>query len=102
VLFLYCLLTVIIETPLMALFGWHSRKEIMTIAVVNAISNLCLNLILTFCIKDPGLWILAMEAAVVLFEYLAYSRAFGRSARLFFATFSANCISFGLGALVFS
>ena len=101
-LFLYCLLTVLIETPLMAVFGWRLRKELLRVAVVNAISNLGLNLILAFCINDPGFWLLAMEAAVVLLEYLAYSRAFGRSARLFFATLSANCISFGFGAFIFS
>ena len=42
-----------------------------------------------------------LEALVVAAEYAVYAAAFRPGWKLFFLTLAANCISYGLGLLVF-
>ena len=96
-----CVITVIVETALFRAFGYRKKDDLIIVALANVISNLALNLIIA---TVPGasrlLWVLLMEAAVVIFEYLVYRRAFGGGARLFVQTFAANCVTYGLGLLL--
>ena len=90
-LVLACTLTVLIETPFFALFGYRSKDEITVTACANVATNLLLNLGLSVY---PGAPVFVAEAAVTLSEYAAYALAFGRSRRLFSLTLAANLLSF--------
>ena len=99
-LFLACALTVGIETPFLALWGWRGRGEMAVIFCANVVTNLTLNLLL---LRFPALRGLCgyalLEAAVVGAEYLAYALAFGASRKLFLCTLLANCLSLFIGYL---
>lgn len=103
ILFLYAFLTVLFETPWMALWGYRKRDEILLIISVNVLTNLLLNLSLVLCFsgQNIGMLIYLLEAIVVAAEYIIYAIPFGFSAKLFLVTLSANCISYGLGELIF-
>lgn len=90
-LVLACTLTVLIETPFLALSGYRSKDEITVTVCANVATNLLLNLGLSMY---PGAPVLLAEAAVVLSEYAVYALAFGRSKRLFSLTLAANLLSF--------
>ena len=98
-LFLACALTVLIEKPYLAFFGYRDRYALTVVACVNVITNLTLNLTLRFLVPMTGLSVLIGEIAVVGAEYLLYRIAFGKRKRLFLLTLSANILSFGLGAV---
>lgn len=100
ILFLYCLVTIAIELPFLALFGYRSGRELLIIACANAVTNLSMNLILVFAGNSLPL-IAVLELAAVAAEYLIYAAVFGRSKRLFLLTLAANALSFGLGLLIF-
>ena len=97
-LFLACALTVLIETPYLAFFGYRDRYALTVVVCVNVITNLTLNLALRFLVPLTGLSVLIGELAVVGAEYLLYRIAFGRRRGLFLLTLSANILSFGRGA----
>ena len=101
ILFLACVLTVLIETPFLALFGWRSRDELTIIVCANVVTNLLLNLSIALFLPPTIPVIVSLESAAVLTEYGAYALAFGRSGRLFLLTLAANCLSFGIGLLIF-
>ncbi len=103
ILFLCALLTVIIETPWMYLWGHRKRDEVLLVVCVNVASNLLLNLGLSlgFSGREVGVLIYLFEAFVVVVEYMVYSLAFGRSWKLFFVTLGANCLSYVLGLIIF-
>ena len=101
ILFWACFLTVLIETPFLALFGWRSREELTIIICANVVTNLLLNLSLAFFLPITVPVIAFLESAAVLAEYAVYALAFGRSGRLFLLTLLANGLSFGLGLLIF-
>lgn len=103
ILFVCAFLTVLIETPWMYLWGLRKRDELLLVVCVNTASNLLLNLALSliFGSGGAGALIYLFEAAVVAAEYAVYALAFGRSPRLFLVTLSANCLSYGLGLLIF-
>ena len=44
-IFLACALTVLIETPFLALFGYRKRDEVVIIVCANVVTNLLLNLL---------------------------------------------------------
>lgn len=96
-----CALTVLIETPFLALWGYRQPSALAITACVNVITNLTMNLALTLCFRrwTPPL-LLTAEALVVVVEYLIYTIPFGRSRRLFLLTLAANELSFGLGLLM--
>ena len=100
-LFLACALTVLIETPFLALFGLRGREEIAVTVCANVVTNLILNLCWTFLLPHRPAVVLLSEALVVFAEYCVYALAFGRSRRLFFLTLAANALSYGIGLLLF-
>ena len=101
-IFLCCLLTVLIEGAFLALLGYRDRISMTVIVCANVITNLLLNLAILFAFSgDPGAWIYLMEGFVVLAEYAIYAAAFGRGRKLFLLTLAANCLSYGLGLLIF-
>lgn len=101
-IFLCCLLTVVIEGLFFILFGYRDRVSLTVIVCANVITNLLLNLTISLAFYGPpGSWIYLMEAAVVAAEYAIYAVAFGRGWKLFFLTLAANCISYGVGLLIF-
>ena len=100
-IFLVCALTVLIETPFLALFGYRARDELTVIVCANVLTNLLVNLSLALFLPANAMSIFILESAAVLMEYTAYALAFGRSQRLFLLTLAANCLSFGLGLLLF-
>lgn len=99
--FTACVLTILIETPFLALFGYRSKDEITVIICANAVTNLLLNLGLTMFLIGRGSPVYAAEIAVALSEYAVYALAFGRSRRLFFLTLAANFLSFALSYPLF-
>ena len=101
ILFLACLLTVLTETPFLALFGYRSRDELTIIICANVVTNILLNLSAALFLSLTVPVVVLLESAVVLAEYCAYALAFGRSRRLFLLTLAANCLSFGLGLVLF-
>ncbi len=95
-----CLLTLLIETPFLALWGYRDRYALAVVVCTNVLTNLTLNLSFLLCLPYTALWIAVGELTVVAAEYLIYARAFGHSRRLLLLTFLANCLSFGLGLLI--
>lgn len=101
-IFLACFLTVLIEGAFFAVVGYRDRYSLTVIVCANVITNLLLNLTIYFAFSGmPGPWIYGMEALVVMAEYAVYAVAFGRSGKLFLLTLAANCVSYGIGLLVF-
>ena len=102
-LFVACLLTVLIETPLLYLWGWRDRDAVITVVCVNVISNLLLNLtlLLVFPGRGAGNWIYLLEPLVVAGEYAVYTLASRPSWKLLYQTFAVNLISYGIGLLIF-
>lgn len=99
-LFLACALTILIEVPFLALFGYRRRDEVAVTVLANIVTNLPLNLLFLFVLPYRVSVILAAEAAVVAAECVIYALAFGASRKLFFLTFAANALSFGIGLLL--
>lgn len=100
-IFTACLLTVLIETPFLALFGYRQRDDLTIIICSNVITNLLLNLNLSLFFKDIGRGIYLLEALVVAVEFTIYSLAYGPKRRLFILTLAANALSYSLGLLIF-
>lgn len=93
-------LTVVIEICVFVLAGYRDRYFIMLCAAVNLLTNLTLNLILSFTGWEY-LILAGLEAFAVIAEYLCYSAAVGRNGRLFGLTLAANLVSFIIGAILF-
>ena len=101
-LFLACVLTVLLEVPFLALFGYRSREDITITVCTNTVTNLLLNVCIQLVFSGrPGAWIWLLEGLVILSEYAVYALAFGRSARLALLTLAANGLSYGIGCLIF-
>ena len=100
ILLLCCLITVAAETFFLFLCGFRSRDEIKIIICANVITNLSMNLLLSFVGRAAVLSVI-LELAVVAAEYLIYSAFSGHSKKLFLLTLAANVISCGLGLLIF-
>ena len=100
-LFLACALTVLIEVPFLALFGFRGREEIAVTVCANIVTNLVLNLCWALVLPHRTAVVLLAESLVVLAEYVIYALAFGKSGRLFFLTCAANALSFGIGVILF-
>ena len=99
---LACLLTVLLETAFFAAVRYRDGFSIKVIVCANVITNLLLNLTLLLIPGARALcWVLALEVCVVAAEYAIYAVAFGRSWKLFFLTLAANCLSYGVGLLIF-
>ena len=100
ILFLCCLITVAAETLFLFLCGFRSHEEIKIIICANVITNLSMNIILSFVGRVAALSVI-LEIIVAAAEYLIYAGLFGHSKRLFLLTLAANIISCGLGLLIF-
>jgi hypothetical protein len=101
ILFLACLLTVLAETALFALFGYRSKDDLAIVVYANIITNLSLNLLIALVFpQGADLWLLPLECLVVAVEYLIYAKAFGASKKLFLQTLAANVLSFALGVVL--
>lgn len=100
-IFLACLLTVAVETAFFAVCGYRDRYALTVIVCANVVTNLLLNLFLWLVGGTVGAWIYLIEALVVAAEYAVYAVAFRPGWKLFLLTLTANCISYGLGLLVF-
>ena len=99
-IFLACALTVLIETPFLALWGYRKRDELIIIVCANVVTNLLLNLLLWRVPSLYGPAVYALEAVVVAVEYGIYRLAFGPRKGLFLLTLAANALSYGLGLLI--
>lgn len=99
-LFLACALTVLIETPFLALFGFSNRYALTVVIASNVLTNLLLNLAFAWVLPYTLPVVLLAEAVVVAAEYLIYRAAFGWSRRLFFLTLCANALSYSAGLLL--
>ena len=100
-IFLACLLTVVVETAFFAAFGYRDRYALTVIVCVNVVTNLLLNLLIWLLGGSVGAWIYGLEVLVVAAEYAVYAAAFRPGWKLFLLTLAANCISYGLGLLIF-
>ena len=100
-IFLACAMTVLIETPFLALCGFRKRDELIVIVCANVVTNLLLNLLLYLA---PALYaapaVALLEAAVVAAEYGIYRLTFGPRRGLLLLVLAANALSFGLGLLL--
>ena len=94
------LVTIAVEMALAYLFKYRERKQIMTILIVNIITQLLLNVFLSVCDYLGGILVWMMmfvigEIAVLILEYLIYLIAFKKEKRgkLFLYTLLANLLS---------
>ena len=99
-IFLACALTVLIETPFLALFGYRKRDEVIIVVCANVVTNLLLNLLLWRVPSLYGPAVYGLEALVVAAEYGIYRLAFGPRRGLFWLTLAANALSYGLGLVL--
>jgi len=102
-------LTVAIETPLLALLGYRTRRFILVCVLVNLASNLTLNLGLSFIGRWMWPAVIAAEIAVVIVEWAVLRLVADKgdpvplrskqAARLLAAVFAANLTSFLVGVI---
>lgn len=98
---LACALTVLLETPVLALWGARKWYEVLVVASANAVTNLLLNLFLGLCPAWAAIpAVLLPEAAVAAAEYGVFRLAFGRRRGLFAVTLGANVLSYCVGLLI--
>ncbi len=96
-LFAACLLTVLIECPFLALFGYRNRYALTVTAAANVLTNLVLNLALAFLLPHTLPVVILGELCVTAAEYGIYAAAFQPSGRLLALTAAANLVSATLG-----
>lgn len=110
---LYCLptfvlcpiLTIIFELLYFKIQKLIDKKDIINIALINLITNVTLNIILTFvAIKFSGLFlifiILAFELYIPIIEYKMFKFAADINKDYLFHFYLANIISFVLGIIL--
>ncbi len=96
-----CITTVIVETAYWWFLGKRSAYEMTIVALANVVTNLSLNLFISFVNQAYYFpWILMLEGLVVISEYLIFRIAFGDSRLLLIRTFIANVITYSLGLLM--
>ena len=99
-IFLACALTVLIETPFLALFGYRKWDQVVIVICTNVVTNLLLNLLLRLVPSLYGSAVYGLECVVVAAEYGIYRLAFGHRRDLFWLTLAANALSYGLGLVL--
>ncbi len=100
-IFKACILTVFLETGLFYLLGYRKKDDVTIVVCANVITNLVLNLTIAwFFPGGPGAFLLLLEIAVVIAEYLIYAKAFGATNRLFGQTLAANVLSYAAGVVL--
>jgi len=110
ILFGAAAVTVVIETPILWLAGYRSRRFVLVCVLINVVTNLTLNLGLSFAGGLYGALIYPAEAVVVLVEWAVLRQVaadgdpvpwIGRaSARLFAFVLVANAASYLVGVLI--
>ena len=98
-LFLPCILTVLLETPVFLLAGYRSKTDVTIVVCTNVVTNLLLQLCF-LVLPLTVFWVAVLELLVLGSEYAIYACAFGRSRRLFLLTLAANALSLGVGLLL--
>lgn len=100
-LLLAAALTIVIETAFLFAVGYRNREFVLVCALINFVTNICLNLALALIPAGQGsLLIYPFELAVVLIEWSAL-RLFTQKRRyLPVFVLLANLLSFSLGLLV--
>ena len=100
-IFKACILTVFLEAGLFYLLGYRKKDDVKIVVCANVITNLVLNLAIALLFPGgPGSFLLLMEIAVVIAEYLIYAKAFGATNRLFGQTLAANALSYTAGVVL--
>jgi len=110
ILFGAAILTIVIETPILFAAGYRSRRFVLVCVLINAATNLTLNLGFGLAAQRPWPALLAAEVSIVFIEW-AVLRAvadggdpvpwFSRpAARLLGFVFLANLTSFLVGFVV--
>jgi hypothetical protein len=100
-IFKACILTVFLETGIFYLLGYRKKDDVTIVVCANVITNLVLNLTIAwFFPGGPGSFLLLLEIAVVIAEYLIYAKAFGATNRLFGQTLAANVLSYAAGVVL--
>ncbi|TYQ12846.1 UNVERIFIED_CONTAM: hypothetical protein Cloal_3882 [Acetivibrio alkalicellulosi] len=99
------ILTVLIECFISFIFGYRLRKYLLTITLINVITNPCLNLIILI-INNLGylnfIIVSILEFMVVLIEWKLLFYVLNKdSIKLLFLSIIINLFSFGLGLLMF-
>jgi len=101
-IFIACLTTVVVETLFFYVCGYKKCEDIFIIICCNVLTNLILNLVIQIVFHGaPGGHIYWMEALVVLSEFWIYCAAFGRNFKLLLFVLTANCMTYGIGLLLF-
>ncbi len=102
-LLLACALTIAIETLFFLLIGWLDRRFLLLCVSANALTNLCLNLLILLLAR-LGFWhgwlVLPLELAVVAAEYAIYAIVRPRGRKLLLLTLAANALSYTIGLLI--
>jgi len=109
--FVTALITVVIETLILAAAGYRSRVFIAACALINLATNLTLNAVLSFTGERYWTVLYPAEIAIVLIEWAVLSlvadhgrpvRPFSRaSVRLLLFVLIANLVTFILGIVYF-
>jgi len=99
--------TIVIESIVTWVFGFHKSKIYKVVFLINVITNLSLNLILFFNsyfgkIIPENLLILTLEVLIIIVEWclLKYSLSV-LSAKLFLLSLAMNLSSFLIGLMLF-
>jgi len=110
ILFGAAVLTVVIETPILWLTGYRSRRFVLVCVLISLVTNLTLNLCMSFAGGLYDALIYPAEVAVVLVEWAVLRQVaadgapvpwLGReSARLFAFVLLANAASFLVGVMI--
>ncbi len=99
-----CALTVLVETGFFLASGYREKDFLLLCVCANTITNLCLNMLLSWLYilgVRPVLAIYPLETAAVIAEYMIYAALLGRSRKLFGMVLLANMLSYGLGLLLY-
>ena len=99
-----CLLTIVIETLFFAAIGYRDRVFLLLCVLANAATNLSPNLILQLLYTwgvDLTVAVYPLEALAVAVEFGIFAAVRGRSLRLFLLVLAANCLSYGIGLLLY-
>ena len=100
------ILTLIVEIPILVLFGFR-KKDILTIGIlINIVTNAAANVLMyrVRTVIDPSgyrAWLLPVEAICVLVEFLAMSYFSDKKAKLILIVMLANALSYAAGVIAF-
>jgi hypothetical protein len=96
-------LTLIAEVPVSLLFGFRSRKDILSVVLINLITNPLANVLMILVSTSSWvLLIILLEVLVILAEWwlLIYSLE-GSKKKLFWMSVTMNVASILFGILIF-